>query len=76
MKKLLKNNIVFDIEGDEILEDSRYVLFSRNRKNTTITAPLYEYNSEKEKYDLISDTYTGEVVDPVEEYELIKETYS
>lgn len=76
MKKLLKNNIDFDIEGDEILEDSRYVLFSRNRKNVKMTAPLYEYNSEKEKYVLISDTYTGEVVDPVEEYERIKETYA
>ncbi len=76
IKKLLNNDLDFDIAGDEILEDSRYVLFSRNRKIVTITAPLYEYNSEKEKYVLISDTYTGEVVDPVEEYELIKETYS
>ena len=76
MKKLLENEIVFDIEGDGVLEDVRYKLTSKNGKKIKITAPLYKYNSETEQYDLISNTYTGEVVNPIKEYEWIKETYT
>ena len=74
MKKLLDNNIDFDVVG--CLEGSRYVLFSRNRKIIKITAPLYKYNLETEQYELISDAYTGEVVDDVVNNEQIKEKYN
>ena len=76
MKKLLNNDIDVDIAGDEILEDSRYELFSRKRRVIKIIAPLYKYNRETDQYDLISDAYTGEVVDAVFEYEQIKEKYN
>ncbi len=76
MKKLKENRIGFDTGGGSLLGGYRDRLFSIEENYSVITAPLYEYNSEKDKYVLISDTYTGETIDPIREYERIKETYA
>lgn len=73
-KKLEENGINFEIEGDGVLEQCRYVLSLSDGKFVTITAPLYEFNLDSGQFVLISETYTEKNIDP-SEYELVKEIY-
>ena len=74
MKKFKENGVDSWIDGDGDIEPCRYVLNAIDRKNVPITAPLYGYDSDKEKKFLIDEAYTDYAADS-EEYEWVKETY-
>lgn len=74
MKKLEENGIDSWMDGDGFLESFRYVLNATDKKTFSITAPLYEYILDTNQYVLLSETYTGDAIDP-NEYEWVKETY-
>lgn len=74
MKKLESNGINYELEGDRLFEECRYVLSNIDNKFVSITAPLYEFSLDLGQYILLSETYTEDVIVP-NEYELIKETY-